>query len=185
MATDRVRAGALLACGVAGLVAASGCSSSSQPSWVPDLGPGVTVVAPAQVTPGHESPGAAIAALFAAISARQYLAICDYVEPRVQAACRSAEARAAPDSQQSARNAAIGYVAIRGDQALVGSTGMFCVPAKTRRCFTNSDPAAIFSGGKSFGALWAQANRASSQNVYMLAPCVKVGGRWYLHEPSS
>jgi hypothetical protein len=185
MAGDRVRAGALLACGVAGLVAASGCSSSSQPSWASALGSGVTVVAPAQVQPGHGSPGAAIAALFASISAKEYLAICDYVEPRLQASCRTAEGQADPGNQQTVKKAAIGYVAIHGDQALVGSTGTFCVPTETPKCFTNADPAAIFSGGKSFGALWAQADRATSQNVYMLAPCVKIGGRWYLHEPSS
>src|SRR5690242_3069823 len=97
MAAGRVRAGALLVCGVAGLVAASGCSSSSQPSWVPALGPDVTVTAPAQVAPGHGSPGAAIAGLFAAISARQYAAACGYVEPSGQAAgtctCRPPEHR--------------------------------------------------------------------------------------------
>jgi hypothetical protein len=183
MAAGRVRAGALLACGVAGLVATSGCGSGSGPSWAPALGPDVTVAAPARVAPGHGSPGAAIAGLFAAISARRYAAACGYVEPAGQAACRASEAE--PASQQSARNAAIGYVAVRGDQALVGSTGTFCVPAEQPRCFTNTDPAAILSGGKSFGTLWAQANRATSSNVYKLAPCVKIGGRWYLHLPSS
>jgi hypothetical protein len=183
MAAGRVRAGALLACGVAGVVAASGCSSSSQPSWAPALGPDVTVAAPAQVVPGHGSPGAAIAGLFAAISAGRYAAACGYVEPSGQAACRSAEAE--PGSQQSARNAAVGYVAVRGDHALVGSTGTFCVPAEKPRCFTNTDPAAVLSGGKSFGTLWAQADRATSSNVYKLAPCVSIGGRWYLHLPSS
>jgi len=183
MAAGRVRAGALLACGVAGLVAASGCGSGSGPSWAPALGPDVTVTAPARVAPGHGSPGAAIAGLFAAISARRYAAACGYVEPAGQAACRASEAE--PASQQSARNAAIGYVAVHGDQALVGSTGTFCVPAERPRCFTNTDPAALLSGGKSFGTLWAQADRATSSNVYKLAPCVKIGGRWYLHLPSS
>jgi hypothetical protein len=183
MAAGRVRAGGLLACGVAGLVAASGCSSGSQPSWAPALGPDVTVTAPAQVAPGHGSPGAAIAGLFAAIGAGRYAAACGYVEPSGQAACLTAEAE--PGSQQSARNAAIGYVAVRGDQALVGSTGTFCVPAERPRCFTNTDPAALLSDGKSFGTLWAQADRATSSNVYKLAPCVKIGGRWYLHLPSS
>ena len=85
MAAGRVRTGGLLACGVAGVVAASGCGSGSQPSWAPALGPDVTVTAPAQVTPGHGSPGAAIAGLFAAIGARRYAAACGYVEPSGQA----------------------------------------------------------------------------------------------------
>ena len=75
--------------------------------------------------------------------------------------------------------------AVRGDQALVGSTGTFCVPAEKPRCFTSTDPAAVLSGGKPFGTLWAQADQATSSNVYKLAPCVKIGGRWYLHLPSS
>src|SRR6185312_8751553 len=102
MAAGRVRAGALLACGLAGLVTASGCGSGSGPSWAPALGPDVTVTAPARVAPGHGSPGGAIAGLVAAISARRYAAACGYVEPAEQAACRAAEAE--PASQQSARN---------------------------------------------------------------------------------
>ena len=35
------------------------------------------------------------------------------------------------------------------------------------------------------GGMWAQADRATSSNVYKLAPCVKIGGRWYLHLPSA
>jgi hypothetical protein len=66
-----------------------------------------------------------------------------------------------------------------------GGTGVPCVPAEKPRCFTNTDPAAILSGRKSFGTLWVQADRATSSNVYRLAPCVKFDGRWYLHLPSS
>ncbi len=184
MTTARARARAWagrLACGVAGLLAAAGCGSSPLPSWASALGAGVTVAAPAQVAPGNGSPGAAVAGLLAAAGAKRYTAECAYVEPSAQATCTSGAAQLSPGSAPYIKNAAIGYVAIHGDEALVGTTGTFCSPGQTPECYTNDDPAAIFSSRKSFGALWAEANNTGSQNVYILAPCVKVGGKWYLH----
>ena len=186
MTTDQARARAwpaLLACGLAGLLTA-GCGSSpqtSQPPWAPALGAGVTVAAPAQVAPGNDSPGAAVEGLISAVGAKRYTAECAYLEPSAQAACTSGAAQLSSGSAPYTKDAAIGYVAIHGDEALVGTTGTFCSPGQTPECFTNHDPAAIFSSGKSFSALWAEANNTGSQNVYILVPCVKVGGKWYLH----
>jgi hypothetical protein len=176
---------ALLVCGIAGLVSAVGCSSSSQPSWASALGPSVTIVGPATVTSGQGSPGAAVQGVFAAVAAKQYKAECPYFQPSVQAACKSVPAAELSKDEPYFKNAAIGYVAIDGDKALVGTTGTFCVPNVKPACFTNNDPAAIFSGNKnSFGTLWTEQNKASNsnsdQNVYTLAPCVKIGGKWYL-----
>jgi hypothetical protein len=53
------------------------------------------------------------------------------------------------------------------------------------KCFTNNDPAAIFSTKKSFGTLWTQANQSNSENVYSLATCIEISGHWYLYTPSS
>ena len=50
------------------------------------------------------------------------------------------------------KNFAIGYIAVDGKQALVGSTGIFCVPDEKPRCVPNHDPAAILASGKSFKA---------------------------------
>ena len=176
---------AALACGITGLVSAVGCSSSSQPSWASALGPSVTIVGPATVAPGQGSPGAAVQGVFAAIAAKHYKAECPYFQPSVQAACKSVPAADLSKDEPYFKSAAIGYVAIDGDKALVGTTGTFCVPNVKPACFTNNDPAAIFSGNKnSFSTLWTEQDKASNsnsdENVYTLAPCVKIGGKWYL-----
>lgn len=170
----------LLACGLA----AAGCSSNSAPPWASALGSGVTVTAPAQVSPGHGSPGAAIAGVFAAISSKNYAAECNYVEPDKQAACKTGVASITSSTAPSFQNADIGYVATDGDKALVGTTGKFCIPDQTPECYTNNDPAAIFSSKKPFSTLWTDANKAGSTNAYSLAPCTKIGGQWYLYESS-
>lgn len=165
-----------------GLTACS--SSSSAPSWAAALGSGVTVAAPAQTGPGNGSPAAAVEGLIAAVQAKRYTAGCAYVEPSAQASCRSAEAGVPASGAPSVKNPAIGYVVIHGNQALAGTTGTFCVPDQTPKCYTNTDPAAIFSTGKSFAALWTQTNTSSSGNVYMLVPCIKTAGKWYLESSS-
>jgi hypothetical protein len=72
----------------------------------------------------------------------------------------------------------------RGDEALVATMGTLCAHPQKPQCNSNSDPAAILSGGKSFGTLWSeQVEGGAANDVYMLAPCVKVGGSWYLYEP--
>ena len=182
---------ALLAFGLAGLIAAAGCSSGassgsgSQPSWASALGSGVTVDAPAQVSPGTGSPAATIQGVFSAIGSKQYKQECDYVEPDAQAGCKTGAAQLNSSNAPSLKNSGIGYVAIDGTKALVGTTGTFCVPNQTPKCYTNSDPAAIFSTKKSFSALWTQANQSSSQNAYSLAPCIEISGHWYLYTASS
>jgi hypothetical protein len=140
-----------------------------------------TVAGPAQVAPGNGSPGAVVEGLFATISAKHYAAECAYVEPDKQTLCKTAVATLLSSTTPSFQNAGIGYVAIDGDKALVGTTGKFCVTGQKPECYTNNDPAAIFSGKKPFAALWADANKASSQNVYSLAPCIKINGKWYLY----
>lgn len=176
---------ALLACGLAGLLAAGCGSSTAPPSWASALGSGVTVDAPAQVSPGTGSPGEVIQGVFAAIGSKQYKQECDYVEPSAQADCKTGAAALNSSNAPSLKNAGIGYVAIDGSKALVGTTGTFCVPDNTPKCFTNNDPAAIFSTKKSFGTLWTQANQSNSENVYSLATCIQVSGHWYLYTPSS
>ncbi len=80
-------------------------------------------------------------------------------------------------------NFVLGYVAVAGDEALVGSTGTFCTPHQTPACVSNDDPAAIFSEAKSFTELWAESVAAaeSTTNSYSLIPCVKVDGAWYIY----
>jgi len=81
---------------------------------------------------------------------------------------------------------ALGYIAIDGNEALVGVTGTFCVPHQTPECTSNRDPAAIFATAKPFAALWVEsvaADASAATTGYSLAPLVKVGTRWYLDNP--
>lgn len=73
----------------------------------------------------------------------------------------------------------IGYVAVDGTRALVGFTGKICSPGSSPECVANTDPAAIFSSGGTFGSLWAQTVNWTSSSAYALLPCVEVGGKWY------
>src|ERR1700733_15256413 len=89
---------ALLACGLAGLLAAAGCSSgassggSGQPSWASALGSGVTVDAPAQGSAGTGSPAAAVEGVLTAVGSDNYAQECNYVEPSEQSDCNTAAA---------------------------------------------------------------------------------------------
>jgi hypothetical protein len=172
---------------LAGLLTAAGCGSSpSTPSWASALGPGVTVQSPAQPAPGHGSPAALVAGIFSAVASKHYPAECSYVEPSQQSGCASGVGALTSSTAPYSQNAAIGYVVIHGDEALVGSTGKFCVPGQKPECYTNNDPAAIFaSNKKSFSALWTEQNNVSSENVYSLAPCIKINGKWYLYVAGS
>lgn len=176
---------ALLTCGLAGLLTVTGCSSSSQPSWASALGSNVTVSAPTQVAAGNGSPGAVVEGVFAAVTAKHYSSECAYVEPSEQSACKGGTASMTSSTAPNFQNGAIGYIAIDGNEALVGTTGKFCSPSQTPECYTNNDPAAIFSSNKkAFSSLWTEENKASSSNVYSLAPCIKIGGKWYLYGSS-
>jgi hypothetical protein len=179
-----LRSGIIVACaGV--LLALAGCSSHPQPSWASALGQGVTVVAPAQMAPGNGSPDAVVEGLFAALRAKRYTSVCAYVEPAVQATCKAGMAQETSATAPTIKNVAIGYAAIDGGEALVGTTGTLCAHPQKPACNSNSEPAAILSGGKPFSTLWSEQVKAGAANdVYMLAPCVKVGGSWYLFESS-
>jgi hypothetical protein len=177
----------LSAFGLAGLLlATAGCGSSSPPPWAAALGPSVTIVAPATVAAGNSSPGAVLQGLNAADTAKRYLSECPYVDPGAQAPCKKYFSTPSGGGGAYAKNTGIGYVAIDGDKALVGTTGTYCLPVLKPTCITNNDPAAIFETNKKpFGTLWTEQNKLSNNltaNVYTLAPCVEIGGKWYLNE---
>ena len=203
----RVRA-AMLACGATALFALAGCSSggssssatgiatgasadavpsSSTPSWASALGPGVTLVAPETVAPGNGSPGAVMTGFIAALNAKKYTAVCSYVPPDSQSQCRSLLGSTSMSllagKMPFAKHAGLGYVAIDGTEALIGTTGEYCAPGDSPECYTNNSPTAILNSGKSFSALWkttvAETDNSNSPNVYTLAPCLEVGGKWY------
>ena len=161
---------------------ASAPATSTQPPWARALGAGVVVTAPAAVAAGDESPGAAVQGEQAATTPTQ---ACSYFPPSAQASCQTLIAEAPAGSDGTMQNFALGYVAVDGDKALVGSTGTSCSSGATPTCSSNNDPAAIFSQAKPFSVLWAESVAAdlSPTNAYQLNPCVEVGGNWYLYWP--
>jgi hypothetical protein len=202
-----IRSG-LAACGVfaAVAVAGSGCgsstpttpevaatgsgstSTSANPSWAAALGSGVTVIGPESASPGNGSPQAVVTGVAAAEDSGKYTSLCTYYEPSLQSKCNSqvsAETSASPSAVASQigtiKNLAVGYTAIRGHEALVGGTGTFCASGK---CTMNTDPAAVFSSGKTFSALWSTANN-QNPGVYSLAALIEVDGKWYIYQPAS
>ena len=118
---------------------------------------------------------------------RQLTALCQLVEPAAQGVCQQALAGFPPTGSSSFSDFAFGYVATRGDKALVGLTATHCSPQEKPTCSTNKDRAAIFSSDRTFDALYADATRALSpgntDNRYSLVPCVRVGSAWYLYLP--
>lgn len=203
----RARAGTVaLACGTAALVALTGCSASSSsssvaggstasaapspsnsaPAWAAALGPGVTVVAPASPAPGNDSPGATMAGFVNSLGAHKFTGMCSYVPPASQSKCRtlfsSVNMSQIAAQMPTFKSFGVGYVAIDGTKALVGETGKVCDSA-AHKCYSNSDPAAIFSSGKPFSSLWktavAETSSSSDSSAYSLSPCVEIGGKWY------
>jgi hypothetical protein len=184
--------GMLAACTMAALLAATGCGSSggsggSQPSWAKGLGTSVTVVPPGPTSPGNDSPGDVMAGVYSSITKGPITDFCKYEQPSQQSACNStfSQVTKAEVASQlpSFTHFGLGYVAIDGAKALIGITGTICVPNQKPKCFTNTDPAAIFSSGKPFATLWTQAVAAPS-NVYSLSPAIKINGKWYAYTSS-
>lgn len=150
--------------------------TSPQPRWVAELGAGVTVTGPEQVAPGNGSPGAAFTGLLAALSSKDQATLCDYISAGTAVNC-------VVSGQLPYRvSVKIAYVAVDGTRALVGFTGKVCTPGATPECETNTNPAAIFSAGNTFAALWTQTFIPDPSDItaYRLLPCVKAGGKWYV-----
>lgn len=116
--------------------------------------------------------------MLSAFQSGQLSKACPYLTPSHQPNCEKSASQASPSETPSAKDAALGYIAIDGSQALVGTTGAFCASGQTG-CFTNSDPAALFSAGRSFSALW---NASSTPTAYSLTPCTKIDGKWYVSD---
>jgi hypothetical protein len=186
--------------GVACTLVASACSSTttgsggvnttatSNPSWSKSLGAAVTVTRPVSEAAGTSSPGGVAMTYVATINAGKLSALCPLVDPAAQQACQKGVAGASSNGNKFT-NAALGYVAIDGDEALVGLTGTYCDPGATPTCTTNKDPSALLSSGASFASLFTQAIAAqspsNSSNSYSLFPCIRVDSAWYFDVPAS
>jgi hypothetical protein len=190
---------ALAACALAGLAAATGCTSGGgqpsqaggqpsqaggRPSWAGALGPNVTVDPPRPASAGDRSPQGVVIGVAAAFTTGHFVDLCKYQEP--WAGCTSAwgspNLRSEVDlaDYPTFENLKIGYTAIDGDKALVGFTGTVCVLKDYPSCFTNENPAAVLDTGKSFSALWSQ-SLTSQADVASLSPAIKINGNWYAY----
>jgi hypothetical protein len=124
-----------------------------------------------------------------AISGTRFQAVCPYLPPSGRSNCLS-EAKAIDldkpyhSKVPYTKNFGVGYVAVDGAKAVVGTTGTYCQPGASPLCLTNDDPAAIFTSGKSFASLYKMAiagtNSPPGKNPYTLYPCVELGGKWYV-----
>jgi hypothetical protein len=137
----------------------------------------VTVISPRSDAAGNNySPGAVIHSYIDELNAGRFSVLCSLVEPAAQPSCTKAVAGATSNGAKFT-NFKLGYMAIKGDQALVGVTGTNCNPTQKPTCTTNSDPAALFSSGASFATLFRQGlasqNPSDTTNSYSLAPCLK------------
>jgi hypothetical protein len=179
-------AAAITAVAVVGVLKLAGVIwTSPPPKWVASLGAGVAVTGPAQVAPGHNSPGAAFAGVLATLSSKDPGAACDYALVGPVGQCRAQFNKLPRDQLPYLESVKIGYVAIDGTRALVGYTGAICTPGDTPACTTNTDPAAVFDAGYTFSWLWEQTPGPDFSHTYALLPCVEVGGKWYFGTAAS
>jgi hypothetical protein len=158
-------------------------TASGAADWQQALGPGVTVTEPAMPAPGFGSPGASVAGQVANVT---NVATCDYYDPSAQAECRELYKKVPKADLGSMTGFKLGYVAVDGNEALVGSLGTQCLPFENPKCITNRDPAAIFSTGQSFATLWTESVESENSSVfsYSLTPCLRINGRWYGYFPT-
>jgi hypothetical protein len=142
---------------------------------------------PTPTASGDTSPASVAQAYVEAVNDGKLSTLCQLVEPAGQTACQQALAGVPSTAGGTFSDFGLGYVAVKGDRALVGLTATHCSPTEKPACSTNKDPAAIFSSGKSFEALYSGATRALSpsntRNTYSLVPCTRVGSAWYLYVP--
>ncbi|HEX3962678.1 MAG TPA: hypothetical protein VHZ03_39610 [Trebonia sp.] len=178
--------------GSAGSAASSGAAGSSTlPSWAAALGTGVTLEAPTK-NPAAGSPQATVKAYVAALtSGANPASACAYLIPSSQSSCQNSISTTAQQGQEitySYRSFGLGYTAIHGSQALVGSTyAQFCVQAASRNCAPDiTDPKTVFESGISFATLWTQTQQQNSgSSSFSPVPCIVLNGKWYVDAPSS
>jgi hypothetical protein len=178
--------------GGSGASASSGAAGSSTlPSWAAALGTGVTLEGPT-TSPVANSPQATVKAYVAALtSGANPASACAYLIPASQSSCQSAISKAAQQGEAitySYRSFELGYTAIHGSQALVGSTyTQFCVVTGAKNCAPDvTNPKTVFESGISFAALWTQTQQGgSSSSSFSPVPCIVLNGKWYIDAPSS
>jgi hypothetical protein len=192
-----IRSG-LAACGVLAVlavaVAVAGCGSGGSggavdagvvPTWAAGLGPGVTLEVPTS-QPANGTPQATVYSYMHELTSSTVGRACGYLIKSSQMPCLGGMYEAVEQGiniSYSYKSFALGYTAVDGAQALVGTTyTQLCRKIQTQTCSPdNTDPAALLDSGKSFADLWTQSQHANSSE-YFLFPCVEVDGTWYIDQ---
>ncbi len=134
------------------------------------------------ISAGHGSPESAVkGGLDDLMNGHGNGAWCSYLDPSIQATCRSVAA-----SDTATGNYTINSQDIQGTQALVAITGNLCFrgPASGNACESNNNPnKGMPPGAGSFSVAYA----AASSKSKTLSPvqCVEIGGSWYVTMGSS
>jgi hypothetical protein len=144
--------------------------------WLFALGPGVSASAPESVQPGTDSPADAAAGFYDAFYAKRFAAACDYVAPAQRANC-PALLRQSGGSADSLDSPAVGFVVIKGSEALVTMTGLLCRSAAG--CIAQHNAHWIFGDYRTFAQLWSL-TASQGGNPLTVTPFTEVAGRWYL-----
>jgi hypothetical protein len=135
------------------------------------------------VSPGHNSPEAAVDGILTALETGSSSAWCEYFNPSDRTQCDQ-------DSSALALNITGNYSiknqVIQGNQALVAITGNLCFHGNATgttllQCASNSTASTgMPPGAGSFSQAYAATANASS-NTLSPVPCIEVDGSWYVN----
>ena len=175
--TDRAGTDSTVMTGLARIDGSTALNGSHSVSWLSALGYGVNVSAPQDVRQSTASPGDAEAGFYDAYYDRRPATACGYVVPAERAQCPASLRRSLPTAG-SLRNAAVGFVVVKADEAIVTLTGLVCGGrAAPDGCLGQHDPAWVFTGADTFDALWARI-AAEGGNPLTATPLRRVAGHW-------
>jgi hypothetical protein len=144
--------------------------------WLFALGAGVSASAPQAVRPGTGSPADAAAAFYDAFYEQRFATACGYVAPAQQANC-PVPLRKSRGSADTLQSPAIGFVVVKGNEALVTMTGLLCRTATG--CVAQHNAHWVFGDSYTFDRLWSL-TAAQGGNPLTVTPFTRVAGRWYM-----
>jgi hypothetical protein len=123
-----------------------------------------------QISPGHDSPEAAVVGLISGLKQSNAQVPCSFVIPPEQSLCLSRLPRVKVKGFQ------LGHTAVSGNRALVTLiVDKLCAESE---CFTNHDPdAGLPNGTTTFQHAFHQTLRSASDPA---TACVRMNGRWYV-----
>ena len=162
------------------LAVTAGCSSGG--ATVSGNGGG-TVSGNGGVSPGNNSPKAAVAGFFKGAVSNQATA-CAYVDPADEADCSTAFNSA--EVKYSGSYGIGNQVIAEGTQALVSLTGNYCITtiaagSTSQSCSNNSsDTGGLPPNSGSFSTYYADALLGGGKSLPKAVPCDELNGKWYV-----